>query len=190
MKVFVELGACDFETLTPLLMSGWKGYFIEPIPVYMNSLRTNIQNQNLADNAIFEQSAITNYNGTIEMVYVTDPNEQWQRGISHVHSNDGNVSNFTSNLIYRNEFTSERVTVPSLTLNSFLKKHDINQIDLLKIDVEGHELIILENYDWVIKPNLLKIEHKFVNDIRLTNLLTERGYFVWQEVDDMYAFLK
>jgi uncharacterized membrane protein YvbJ len=100
------------------------------------------------------------------------------------------VSNFTSNLIYRNEFTSERVTVPSLTLNSFLKKHDINQIDLLKIDVEGHELIILENYDWVIKPNLLKIEHKFVNDIRLTNLLTERGYFVWQEVDDMYAFLK
>ena len=189
MKVFVELGACDFENLTPLLMSGWKGYFIEPIPVYMESLKSNIRNQNLEDNAVFEQSAITSYNGNINMVYVTNPNEQWQRGISHIHT-DNDSKNITSNLIYHNQFANDKITVNALTLNTFVKKHNIENIDVLKIDVEGHELVILESYNWDVKPKYLKIEHKFVNDMRLTNLLTEKGYFVWQEVDDMYALLK
>lgn len=190
MKTFVELGACDFETLTPLLMSGWRGYFIEPIPRYMQLLQLEIQKQKL-NNAIFEQSAITNYDGEIEMVFVSRPDEQWKRGISHIKLKDGQVpQNYTSNLIQHNGFNSETINVNALTLNSFLIKHEIEEIDLMKIDVEGHELIILESYDWIIKPKFLKIEHKFVNNLRLINLLNKQGYFVWEEQYDLYAFLK
>lgn len=188
MKTFIELGACDFETLTPLLMAGWRGYFIEPVPRYMNSLRADIQQQRLNDNAIFEQSAITSYNGEIEIVTVIDPDEQWKHGISHVKANG--KKNYSSDLINFNNFEKDVLTVNAMTLNSFLLKHSIEEVELLKIDVEGHELVILENYDWRIKPKYLKIEHKFVNDLKLINLLNEHGYFVWQEVDDLYAILK
>jgi len=188
MKTFVELGACDFENLTSLLMADWKGYFIEPIPHYMDSLKADVERQGLSQNAIFEQSAITDYDGEIELVYVTNPDEQWKRGISHVKPNGKN--NYTSNLIGYNNFDYNFIKVNALTLNSFLIKHQIDEIDLLKIDVEGHELVILEKYDWCIKPKYLKIEHKFVNDLRLTNLLADKGYFLWQEKDDLYAILK
>ena len=188
MKTFIELGACDFENLIPLLMAGWRGYFIEPIPRYMISLKNEIQNQNLEENAIFDQCAISNIDGEIEMIVVSNPSEQWQRGISHVKAN-GN-KDFSSDLISLNDFDSESIIVRSMTLNQFLIKHDIKEIDVCKIDVEGHELVILENYDWCIKPKYLKIEHKFVNDLKLVNLLNEKGYFVWQEHDDLYAILK
>ena len=190
MKTFIELGACDFENLTPLLASNWRGFFIEPIPVYMSSLKESVAREGLSANAIFEESAITNYNGSIAMVYATHPTEEWQRGISHVNTDGKPVRNYTSNLVYRNNFRNEVINVNALTLNSFLKKHDIQQIDLLKIDVEGHELMILESYDWCIKPKLLKIEHKFVDYNRLVNLLYKNGYFVWSEQDDVYALLK
>lgn len=189
MKTFIELGACDFDNFIPLLQSGWKGFFIEPIPIYMESLKQSLESKNLLSNCVFEQSAITNRNGLIDMVFVSNPDEEWKRGISHVKQNPNKKQNYTSDLITYNQFENETIKVPAMTLNSFVEKHKIDQIDLLKIDIEGHELVVLESYDWEIKPKFLKIEHKFIDHQLLINLLERKGYFVWKETDDLYAIL-
>jgi FkbM family methyltransferase len=188
MKTFIELGACDFDNLTSLLYSGWRGFFIEPIPYYMDSLKSMLEKQKIFENVFYEQCAISDFNGEIEMVYVVDPDEEWKRGISHVKANS--LKNYTSDLINYNDFSNDTIKVPSMTLNSFIEKHSIDEIDLFKIDIEGHELIVLENYDWSVKPKVLKIEHKFVDFDRLNNLLFEKGYYCWREQDDLYAILK
>ena len=61
------------------------------------------------------------------------------------------------------------------------------QIDVMKVDTEGHELNILMNYSFRIKPRFVKIEHKHVDDTLLVRKLEENGYMVWTEKDDIYG---
>ncbi|MGH2649412.1 MAG: FkbM family methyltransferase, partial [Ginsengibacter sp.] len=49
------------------------------------------------------------------------------------------------------EHTSELIEVERKTLDLFVKKNDIKQLDFIKIDVEGHELKVLYGADKSIK---------------------------------------
>lgn len=45
---------------------------------------------------------------------------------------------------------------PVITLDEFCKDNDINQIDYLKIDVEGHELNVLQGADFLLKNGYIR----------------------------------
>jgi len=188
MKTFIEIGCSDFNNLDNFLDYNWRGFFVDPIPKYFNSLHSKVKNK---PNSVCVEAAISDKDGFIKMD-VLEPfiEEEWQRGISHVHV-DGDHSNISSNLVNRNQNigTISTIEVPCLTLDSFLNNFNITEIDFIQIDVEGHELIILENYSWKVKPKMIKVEHKFIDDIRLTNILTREGYKWWLEKDDLYGIL-
>lgn len=187
MKTFIEIGTSDFNNLDAFLDCGWRGFFIEPVPKYFESLQEKVKGKN----SVCVQTAITNYNGTIKMDVLTPyQEEQWQRGISHVHA-EGNPANYSSNLVQRNKDIGnvETIIVPCVTLDFFLEHFNIVEVDFMQIDVEGHELAILEHYSWNVKPKMLKIEHKFIDDSRLTSLLDSNGYKWWMEREDVYAIL-
>lgn len=188
MKTFVEIGCSDFNNLENFLDYGWRGFFVEPVPKYFNSLFTKVKNK---PNCVCVEAAITDKDGNVRMD-VLEPfeEEQWQRGISHIHV-EGNYSNIASNLVNRNRNVGNVTTinVPCMTLDSFLNNFKITDIDFLQLDVEGHELVILENYSWKVKPKMLKIEHKFIDDKRLTSLLNKNNYKWWLEKDDLYGIL-
>ena len=38
MKTFIEIGACDFDTLVHLSDEGWQGIVVEPIREYYNNI--------------------------------------------------------------------------------------------------------------------------------------------------------
>ncbi len=47
--------------------------------------------------------------------------------------------------------------VPMITLDNFCKKHNISQIDFLKIDVEGYEIEVLKGCQQLIKEKKVKM---------------------------------
>lgn len=56
--------------------------------------------------------------------------------------------------------TGEFEDVSSLTLDDFCKNNNINHIDILKIDVEGHELKVLKGLSNMLDQQ--KVNHLFV----------------------------
>lgn len=184
MKTFIEIGACDFDNNIDLLDAGWRGIFVEPIQQYHDNLVWKLQGKN----ADVIRAAITDFNGTVKMDTV--PNTQdWMRGISHISSDV--TDNTVSGLVKKNAINAMQVVeVPAMTMDTLLSDSNVTEIDFLQMDVEGHELVILNNYSWRIKPKYIRIEHKFVDDTILFDLLESKGYKCWTETDDIYGFLK
>ena len=60
-------------------------------------------------------------------------------------------------------------------------------VDFMKIDAEGHENNIFLNYSFRVKPTMIKVEHKHIDDKVLSHKLKSNGYLVWAEKDDIYA---
>lgn len=185
MKTFIEIGACDFDNLDDLLDRGWKGIFVEPIPEYCDSLRRKVSSPTRIVDVV--QAAISNKDGTIEMETVPG-GPGWMRGISHISSEI--TDNVVSGLVKKNAANRmAKLTVQSWRMDTLIDKCQVKQIDLLQMDVEGHELVILNDYSWKIKPAYIRIEHKFVDDTILTALLESKGYKCWTEKDDIYGIL-
>ena len=58
----------------------------------------------------------------------------------------------------------ESDTVECLTVKELLKRNDINHIDLLHIDAEGHDWMILQQFDFdVVRPKIVLFERKHLN---------------------------
>ena len=119
-------------------------------------------------------------------------NDNWVRGV-------GSVTLHMNHMLNNPQWKEyERVViVEGLTLDSLLEKHKVTSIDFLKIDVEGNEYPILENYSWNVKPSMIKIETKLWENREISfgisifepiwNMLIENGYIIWNEENDLYA---
>jgi hypothetical protein len=77
-----------------------------------------------------------------------------------------------------------------MTLDSFIEQAEIDHLDLLKVDVEGHEMNIFGDYSWNLKPSLVKVEHSHIDEKPLVEILSREGYLVWVERNDIYGVLK
>ena len=184
MKTFIEIGACDFNNNDDLLDAGWKGFFVEPIPQYYDNLLRKVSGKE----AVVIRAAVTDFNGTVEMDTVPGATD-WTRGISHISSEV--LDNTVSGLVKKNARARMQVlSVPAITLDKLFDDYNIDELDFMQMDVEGHELVIFKNYSWRVKPKFIRIEHKFVDDTILFKLLEDKGYKCWTERDDIYGFLK
>ena len=173
-KIFVEIGVCDFDTLEPLIDNGWKGYFVEPVKEYADKLKAYD----------VTQCAISSYDGMIDFYVSRSDGEEWVKGVSHAVIQKGTkLLELTNN----RKLISRKMTVPCYTLQSFCKMKDIQYIDYLKVDTEGHETDIFESYDWSVKPTFIKLEHWHIDDKRMKRLLEKEGYIVYTEGRDIYA---
>ena len=183
MKTFLEIGCADFDTLLPLAARGWRGFFVEPVERMRDSLIRQAQKVgvNMLD-VEFAPICISDHDGTVEMVESTG--DDWAKGISHVtHGPNSGLLDYKANEIYR----GRTITVQCETLDTFIYKRRIESINFLKIDVEGHELAVLEPYSWAVKPDLIKLEHKHSDLQQLRRILGREGYHTYIENEDLYA---
>jgi FkbM family methyltransferase len=51
------------------------------------------------------------------------------------------------------ELFSERYSIETVTLDSYIKKANISKIDILKVDVEGHEFAVLQGLIETLKSS-------------------------------------
>jgi len=188
---FIEIGACDFDNLDALLLDGWTGYFIEPVPVHFYSLikKVNSTTRGKPVKAYFDNCAISCFDGTGTIRYV-DPEsaEWWMKGISHVAGSNNNA--ISLNDAVKNAKTRTVNDIKFYKLDTFLNKYNIERIDIMKIDVEGHELEVLKSYSWRVKPTHLKVEHTFVGLQPLLDILIPQGYNCEYDDEDIFATLR
>jgi len=144
---FIEIGTSDFDTLEPLAQLGWKGIFVEPIGELLAKLKRY-------DGCFYEESAVLDYIGTTDIQYYDlEWAEEWQRGVGST----SDVNNFNANPQFKEHVKKTLVNVT--TLDKLIDKYDVKRIDYLKLDIEGMEWAILQDYTWKIKPKKIKCEY-------------------------------
>lgn len=168
--MIIEIGTSDFRTLAGIE----EGIFIEPVKEYFDRL----------PNCTKERCAISNYEGTAHFYYIPSsiidelglPN--WLRGCNSINEPHKTIVSMG---------WGEHVVcdeVPVLRIKTILDKHSINEIDLLKIDTEGHDTVILNDFlDTVdILPKKILFENNELSNKgevkKLIRRLSNLGYTI------------
>jgi FkbM family methyltransferase len=142
---FVNIGANDGIENDPLYefvkKNSWKGVYVEPGIESFTALKNNFNN---TEGIIFENIAITDFDGEIDLFF----------GTTYQHFS---VSEPYANWMY--DVVPNKRQVPCLTPSSLLRKHNITNVDVVSIDTEGHDSVILCNFPLdTIKPKVIIAE--------------------------------
>ncbi len=144
-----------------------KVYVIEPVPEFFDTLTQNVKLNNFANVELFN-FALFSKTGSAEMDKIT-------------------VAPVASTLIrgawgYGAEWLYEGATkmlVPCLTWDDWVEKHDITEINLFKMDVEGAELDVLSKMTKVLPERIsIAVYHIPSPFPKIFNVLTEKGYIL------------
>jgi hypothetical protein len=87
-------------------------------------------------------------------------------------------------IAHLNNLLISKIIVKTTTLNEIIREYEINYIDLLHTDTEGHDYVIIMNYNFDVKPKKIMFEHKHMDRIfkvgikytELSNRLLSLGY--------------
>jgi FkbM family methyltransferase len=184
---FIEIGTSDFSTILQEKNIGI-GLSIEPLLIYLNNLPDK-------ETVIKVNCAVSDKDGYAD-VYWIDPGDikkynlpDWLRGCNSIinpHPTavaELNVRNLYS--IYKKDICE------IISWDTLVKRYNVNSVDYLKIDTEGHDYIILENM-LSSEMNILPKKIVFENNIltsqeatnRILNKLIEKGYIVTNRTPD------
>lgn len=176
MKIFIEIGACDYDTLNHLSDEGWQGIIVEPIKKYLNRIERK-------PNVFYENAAI-DWNVGYRTMYMAS-----QEKIDEVSYYKGK-----SSFLPPDQFDKEvniPIVVRTMSYPLLLHHYSVNYIDYLKIDTEGYDYEILKMaMIHPVKPKKIKmeIEHLtlFLDEIK--SLLEQNGY-IWEHTPyDLTAY--
>ena len=158
---FIEIGTSDFDSLI-FNNDGKVGLCVEPLKYYIDRLPDN-------PNVTKSNYALTNFDGSIEIFWVKPEDiikyelPNWARGCNSINKPHPTIKSLLGES--HNEIISVD-RVECITWSSLIKLYNISSIDFLKIDTEGHDAIILEEYLKVCdsNPNLLANKIIFENN--------------------------
>lgn len=126
-------------------------YAFEPMPNVFNGLQVNIAKNNLS-NVHGIQSAVTNFSGHTKFYTYDSVRLPYISSTKKIHSG------------------SREIDVAATTLDSFVTRNNISNIDLIKIDTEGTEHLVLEGAQQMLHDNVPMI----ICEV-LTGAMTEEG---------------
>ncbi len=147
---FIEVGTSDFHTLIEEATDSTIGLCVEPLDYQLNNLPNK-------KNVVKLNAALSNKIGTVNLYYIDDEKIYennlpfWVRGCNSVNK----PHEFTKKKIgadLYDEIVSIK-KVPTVTWEKIISDYGIGSIDFLKIDTEGHEHIILEDYFNICQNN-------------------------------------
>jgi len=165
----IQIGAMDgisFDyTRSFLDIYNWEALLVEPIPEIFKELKENFKDRK---NYTFEQSAITENDGEVDMLtvpFATIEKENLHpgyKGMSALYPlKNGFGSNYSRDIFVRDTL-AVKIKVNSLSFNSLLSKHKIDDFDILICDAEGYDYKIFKQID-LKKYNLKFIRLEYIN---------------------------
>ncbi len=189
---FVQIGANDGVTHDPLheliLRHRWRGVLVEPVQSYFSELQQCYRGH---AQLRFERAAIASTDGARTIYRARDDAAlpKWCKGLASLHAE----------VVLKHRWLAPRIAdvlvsepVPCLRLASLLARHDVQRIDLLAIDTEGHDFEIIQQIEFTrLRPRIILYEHKHLSrgerrDCRL--LLRTQGYGLARRYGNTVAF--
>ncbi|MES2308204.1 MAG: FkbM family methyltransferase [Verrucomicrobiota bacterium] len=193
---FIQIGANDGKTHDPIHAfvspsKKWQGIVVEPVEYIFNLLLKNYENRS---DLIFENVAISDSNKDKKFFYVSNEAVKQIKGLKN---NYNGVNGFSYDHIVRHfgekikPFIKEQV-MRTITLNTLLRRNNIQSLDILLIDVEGHEYSILKQLNFSeIKPKVILIEHQnasYKNTFKMI-LKLKPHYTIFRSGGDLMAII-
>ena len=185
---FLEIGTSDFDTLCQTCSDQEFGMSVEPIKYYLDRLPER-------SNVIKVQVAISNKSGAVKVYYVPDENiktynlPSFVRGCNSINNYHPQVVELLQSSGINNvDQVIQNDEVDVLTYGDLMNMYNIQSIKHLKIDTEGHDLIILESMLEYLQPNPEKrprkitfesnVLHDRTNVANMILTLMDQGYTV------------
>jgi FkbM family methyltransferase len=133
-RVILDIGANTgiYSILSHKLNTGATIYSFEPYPVNITRLKKNLSINNVTVNIV--EKALGDQPGKIDFAVPADGS------IADTSSAEIEFSKST----YEGKIPWKIITVEQLTLDTFSTEAGITQVDLVKIDVEGHEVAVFK----------------------------------------------
>jgi FkbM family methyltransferase len=150
---YIELGALDgvLYSNTKLFEDtlGWSGILIEPHPEKFKLLTENRPNNFLFNNLVSCNKE------PLDFRYFLD-NHAAVSGVENTLPNT-HFDTYFENEQYKN-LLQNVIKITPVSLTEIIKQTKISHIDLLSLDVEGHELEVLQSWDFSVPINVILIE--------------------------------
>lgn len=168
--IFVECGA--FDGLTECSCKffeetmGWRGYNLEPVPWIYSKLCEN------RPDSININAGLSDKSGEAVFKAVLHPALGRDFG-------NGSLTHADSHLQQLKEIGCgfEDIKVELTTWNDFIEQHEIKFVDIFVLDVEGHELQVIEGMKGAyVLPDIMCVEYGHLGLIRVRAALDELGY--------------
>lgn len=140
--ICVDIGAnVGYLTILMAKRVGTQGHVLsfEPTQRSYNALCRNVRLNNLTNVAV-HQLALTDHDGTLDF-HEGPPDYD-------VYNTAGNISHPSAQRV-----VFKKSIVPCKTLDNYLSENKIQQVDLIKIDVEGGELLALKGMETTLEHN-------------------------------------
>ena len=194
-KTIIQIGSHVGDTqndpIFNLVDDNTKLILVEPVPFLFNQLQLNYTKKFKNNkNIIFINKAVSDFIGEIEMTVPSEKNDFSK--LPFWASQVGSINNKHA-LAHINDLLVEKINVKTTTINEIIEQYNIKQINLLHTDTEGHDYIILMNYNFKIKPKQIMFEHKHMDGLNtvgskydeLSNKLFSLGYKkIQQDTED------
>jgi len=192
-KFLVEVGANDgliaSKSRDLIINHGWKGLLIEPIKFYYDKLLENYAGNS---NVEFLNIGISTTEKQIK-IYRIDPKylleNHYGHGVSSLNRNHLGIKTLEQQF-GKDAIIEEIINV--CPLSKIFKERQINAVDLLIIDTEGHDYEVILSLDFeTIKPKKIIYENKHLGEINhvCENFLKKLGYAVIRKGNDTFCDL-
>ena len=172
---YIELGALDgiLYSNTKFFEDSlnWKGVLIEPHPEKFKLLEKNRNNNYLFNNLVSCQKE------PLVFRYFLD-NYSSVSGVENTLSNH-HLENYFENNDKMKYVEQNKIIITPITLTEIMNKTNLQHIDLLSLDVEGHEYEVLKSWDFSLPIDVILIEMLGVQpekDELCRQLLIEKKY--------------
>ena len=183
IDTLIDVGAHKGETIN-LFAKNFKIneiYSFEPVPISFKNLNkkiSNFRNKYKQTKIFIESFALGSSNKKILIKCISETSSSTIRELNK-DSNYFKKKMFFLNKNKNNELFSE-FEVNQILLSDYVKKKNIKNVDLLKIDTEGYELEVLKGAQYILsKTKYILFEHHY-DDMIVKN------YFF----SDIHKFLK
>jgi FkbM family methyltransferase len=153
---YVDIGTCDFEVADGVFAPDKNYLLVEPMAEYLDRLPNG-------DNIKKENSACSDKNGSIEIFYVPESVilelnlPLWMKGCSKINEPHKVVLNYLNAVgIGKSIINSKTINV--ISFKKLVEKYNIEHIENLKIDTEGHDHIILNEVAHLLHSNKMSCD--------------------------------